>query len=606
MRRLFFVTAVMLFLITVLLPTQNGFGVGAVTEGERLAMFSKPSVVRIIDGVAGTFYFAPPNGQPKNYTVSYVGLGSGFFINSDGYIVTNAHVVNTSHDIKQKGDEAGYELLFYQLVQQVARDYNANPNALTREQINAIRRLSRLTDMKVFHHVIIPDGSFYEFEEKEYGAPTGQGKDVAVIKIEVKNAPVLMLGNSDDMKLQDHITVMGYPGAADTFNSGILDSKSALEASVTDGKISAQKRSASGAPVLQVSAPATHGNSGGPVITDKGEVIGLLTFGGDRVNNQEVSGFAFAVPSSTVLEFVKEAGITNQLGVADTAYREGLELYWDQQYSSAIPKFEEVRRLFPQHSEVARLVQDSQQQISAGNDRSGISKGWIVIGVLILLFIIVAVIVIAVVVFLLMRRRSKTKAGVRPGPGISTPAYSPAPSPSGMAGAATNPSPAHSPSPSAAAHSPASSPAAHSPASPPMPFPGSPQTAPKVAGVDRGVTVDLSRTVAIHPDTSPINYGSIKFVSGVLAGQKFDIKPEGSFIGRDSSLSQIVLSDPRISKTHVWIGVKDGKVVITDQGSRNGTFVNDPKSARVTETSLNSGDTVILGESDVARFEYHS
>lgn len=582
MRRLLLAATAMVFLITAFLPTQNTFVVSAVTEGERLAMFSKPSVVRIIDGVAGVFYFAPPNRQPKNYQVSYIGLGSGFFINSDGYIVTNAHVVNTSHEIRQKGEEVGRELLFYQLTQQVARDYNTNPNALTRDNINYIRNYSRLTEMRIFHHVLIPDGSGYEFEEKEYGAPVGQGKDVAVIKIEVKNAPVLVLGNSDSIKLQDHITVLGYPGAADTFNSGLLDSKSALEASITDGKISARKSSSSGAPVLQVSAPATHGNSGGPVMTDKGEVIGLLTFGGDRVNNQEVSGFAFVVPSSTVQEFVKEAGVSNELGVADRAYREGLELYWDQQYSNAIPKFEEVRRLFPQHSEVARLVQDSQQQISAGNDRSGISKGWIIIGVLVILFILLAVIVIAVVVFLLMRRRKKQSP--RPSAGVSTPspAYSP------MADASANPSPA-----------------AYTPS--PAPSPNFPQTAPEVAAtVDRSSTIDLSRTVAIIPETGPINYGSIKFVSGVLAGQKFDVKPEGSFIGRDSSLSQIVLSDPRISKTHVWIGVKDGRVVITDQGSRNGTFVNDPKSARVTETSLNSGDTVILGESDVARFEYQA
>ena len=34
-------------------------------------------------------------------------------------------------------------------------------------------------------------------------------------------------------------------------------------------------------------------------------------------------------------------------------------------------------------------------------------------------------------------------------------------------------------------------------------------------------------------------------------------------------------------------------------------FVNDPRSARVTEPPLNAGDVVILGESDVARFEYH-
>ena len=45
-------------------------------------------------------------------------------------------------------------------------------------------------------------------------------------------------------------------------------------------------------------------------------------------------------------------------------------------------------------------------------------------------------------------------------------------------------------------------------------------------------------------------------------------------------------------------------MVITDQGSRNGTFLNDPKSERITEAVLNPGDTVILGESDVARFEY--
>jgi len=132
---------------------------------------------------------------------------------------------------------------------------------------------------------------------------------------------------------------------------------------------------------------------------------------------------------------------------------------------------------------------------------------------------------------------------------------------------------------------------------------------PEVASArgDQGMTIDLSRTVAITPDgdTSPISYGSIRFTSGVLAGQHFDVKPDGSYLGRDSSMSQIVLADPRISKRHLWIGVRDGNVVIADQGSRNGTFLNDPKTARVTETVLKPGDTVILGESDVARFEYH-
>ena len=121
------------------------------------------------------------------------------------------------------------------------------------------------------------------------------------------------------------------------------------------------------------------------------------------------------------------------------------------------------------------------------------------------------------------------------------------------------------------------------------------------------MTVDLSRTVAIGGDGDPFghNYGSIKFVSGPLSGQQFQIKPDGDFIGRDGGSAQIVIGDPRISKRHLWIGVRAGRVVIEDQNSRNGTFVNDPRSARVTETSLKTGDTVILGESDVARFEFH-
>ena len=127
-------------------------------------------------------------------------------------------------------------------------------------------------------------------------------------------------------------------------------------------------------------------------------------------------------------------------------------------------------------------------------------------------------------------------------------------------------------------------------------------------GGDQGMTVDLSRTVAITADMDAFakSYGSIQFVSGPLSGQQFQVKPDGDYIGRDGGSSQIVIGDPRISKRHVWIGVKNGRVVIEDQNSRNGTFVNDPRSARVTEAPLNAGDTVILGESDVARFEFHA
>src|SRR5258705_3277696 len=110
------------------------------------------------------------------------------------------------------------------------------------------------------------------------------------------------------------------------------------------------------------------------------------------------------------MEYVKSAGASNEDGPTDKLYREGLEAYWGQQYSDAIPKFEEVKRLFPQHSEVERLLQSSQQAIAEGKDQSGFSAGWLVGGVFVVLFLIIAVIIIAVIVFLLMRRRGKAKA----------------------------------------------------------------------------------------------------------------------------------------------------------------------------------------------------
>jgi len=241
-----------------------------VSDGQRLAMFSKPAVVRIYDGYIGQVYW-PDNS--KTYQAIAAGSGSGAFINPNGYIATNAHVTDRTH----QGDDKGKEAVLVAFITQLARDYNRDPREVLNngDLVRGILSKASLRSFTHIHHVITPDGSNFPFEIKAFGAPVGEGKDVSIIKIEIKNAPVLKLGDSDKVQLQDHITVFGYPGAADT---DVLDNKSALEASITDGKVSAKKNAQDGAPVLQVSAPSTHGNSGGPVLNDKGEVVGMLTF----------------------------------------------------------------------------------------------------------------------------------------------------------------------------------------------------------------------------------------------------------------------------------------------------------------------------------------
>jgi hypothetical protein len=231
------------------------------------------------------------------------------------------------------------------------------------------------------------------------------------------------------------------------------------------------------------------------------------------------------------------------------------------------------------------------------------STMWVIIGVVILLlFFVVLIVGVGLAIFFISRKRRKAQlASASPAtPSSFDVATSPAPEiaqPDLMAAA-----PAFDSAPPAFESAPAAF-------EPPAAFP-EPSTVEAGADLqpapDSGsLDFDPSRTVAITREkTVTISYGTIKFTSGVLAGEQFEVKPEGSYIGREASLSQIVVADPRISKRHLWIGVRDGLVKIVDQDSRNGTFINDPRSDRVTEATLNPGDTVILGESDVARFEY--
>src|SRR5215218_6501672 len=137
------------------------------------------------------------------------------------------------------------------------------------------------------------------------------------------------------------------------------------------------------------------------------------------------------------MEYVKSAGASNTQGPTDTSFREGLDYYWSQYYSSAIPKFEEVKILFPQHSEVDRLIQSSQQLKAEGKEKSSFPV-WIIVVIVavVLLFLLLLIIIIAGIVIAKRRKKGK-KEGPASGPASDggkprhphTPAPSPIPAP---------------------------------------------------------------------------------------------------------------------------------------------------------------------------------
>jgi len=95
-------------------------------------------------------------------------------------------------------------------------------------------------------------------------------------------------------------------------------------------------------------------------------------------------------------------------------------------------------------------------------------------------------------------------------------------------------------------------------------------------------------------------YGMLLCTAGPLEGQRFIVEENGVYIGRDATLSQIVVADSRVSKRHVRIVPRDGKVHAIDQGSTNGTFLGTPGGQRITEVPLKRGDTIVLADNAAA------
>ncbi|MBL8481055.1 MAG: trypsin-like peptidase domain-containing protein [Rhodocyclaceae bacterium] len=524
-----------ILLFTLSLAVASAQAATEITPTYRVHMQAKPAVVRIVAGYKGVVELKDGTKVP----VGQAGTGSGFFISPDGYIMTNAHVVE---DIKA-GEEEAKKAMIRQFVRIVLKNNNM---ALTEE--NAKKALNwadqngaQLKVTQRLNRVLFQDGSMLPYEIKAYGAPIGakgdtlMGKDVAIIKVEIKNAPTLRLGDSSKMKVGDRVYVMGYPGAAD---SDVLDARSSVEPTTNDGAISAIKTTVDGIPVLQTSTSATHGNSGGPVLNQNAEVIGMLTFRGDTVNGQEVQGFNFIVPSNTAREYLSQAGTSNTEGLVDRAWAAGLNDFWGARYTLAKKHFEELLVLAPTHSEARKLVAEAQEHIMSGDEKPKESNSLYLMGG----GALVATLLLGGGIF--AARKHKRPAAAAAPRAVQTGAPQPP--------AAAKPGPA--------------------------------------AKADDATVLSTAKSV------------DLLFLSGPLAGQKLRVPAAGAWLGRDANLANIVVAHHMVSKQHVWIGQRNGRWVLRDESSTNGTYVNDGNSPRITEHYAQTGETYVLAPEAVASF----
>jgi serine protease Do len=161
------------------------------------------------------------------------GVGSGFIVSADGYILTNSHVVDDASEVTVK-----------------------------------------LTDNR-------------EFNAKVIGAD--RRSDVALVKIDAKNLPVVRIGEAAKSKVGEWVAAIGSPfGLENTVTAGIISAKSR---SLPDENY---------VPFIQTDVAINPGNSGGPLFNMAGEVIGINSQIYSRTGGY--MGLSFAVPIEVAMK----------------------------------------------------------------------------------------------------------------------------------------------------------------------------------------------------------------------------------------------------------------------------------------------------------------
>ena len=359
------VVAAMVCLLVASLPAVSA----AATEAElQSAVFrAKPAVVMIAVRVGATATVRCSSGPPVVVRPGTIGeLGSGSVIHPDGWIVTNGHVVQPY----QEGADGSFATEL--LERSVASACTAEPEELSTpartEQIRALaaqpeNRGGLVVERSLEVH--LSNGKAYPAAVKFYsppayvvvGARKEHGRDVAILKIEDKELPVVRLArHSTDLHLGQALFVIGFPGVVASHE--LLSQATRYEPSITTGRVSGFKEDIGGQRVIQTDAAIIQGNSGGPVFDDRGEVVGAATFTSTQ-GDQVVQGFNFLIPVETIQEAARAAGVMPKGDSTFTRlWNHGVDLYVRDLHYRAYRNMSAADRIHPGFPDVERVRED--------------------------------------------------------------------------------------------------------------------------------------------------------------------------------------------------------------------------------------------------------
>lgn len=242
--------------------------------------------------------------------------GTGIVFSSDGYIVTNAHVI-TTEVTTYANNSNGYSDPFSSFF---GNFYGYNTQTQTQTEVVEADKVT----------VTLSDGTEYEAEIIGSDSNT----DLAVLKIEATGLTAAEIGDSSALEMGDKAVTLGYPlglglSASDGIISG-LDKEMSVE--VAGGTTTMT--------LIQTDAAINSGNSGGPLINEYGQVVGITS---SKLVASGIEGVGFAIPITDALPILNELMTTGtvkstvpKIGITGTQITAAVKRYYNLPVDSGV------------------------------------------------------------------------------------------------------------------------------------------------------------------------------------------------------------------------------------------------------------------------------
>lgn len=230
--------------------------------------------------------------------------GTGIIISSDGYLVTNAHVIEA--EVKTLAPSSGFD--------------NGDPfSSFFGNYYNTYT-----TSVERSKNVTVTTSDGKEYKASIIGSDTNT--DLAVLKIEASGLTAASIGTSSNLEMGDTAITLGYPlglglSASDGIISG-LDKEMTIEVSSGTATMT----------LIQTDAAINPGNSGGPLLNNMGQVVGITS---SKIVSSSVDGVGFAIPIDDAMPILKELMTTGsvkstvpKIGITGTPITAAVKRYY--------------------------------------------------------------------------------------------------------------------------------------------------------------------------------------------------------------------------------------------------------------------------------------